>query len=52
MVTAIIFGAFTAFLTDYWLLRAGVQDKARLVIAIVVGVILDLMVFLGRQAAF
>lgn len=52
MLTALIFGAFVAFLTDYWLGRFSVREPVRLAIALVVGVLLGILVYVGHQAAF
>jgi len=35
LLNGIVFGVFVAFLTDYWLGRAGVKDNARLITAVV-----------------
>jgi len=45
-------GALVGFLTDFWLARAGVQDNARLIIAIVVAVLVAIFTYTGNLASF
>lgn len=47
-----VFGAFVGALVDYWLGRATVSDPLRLIIAVAVGVIVGVLVFVGRVAYF
>lgn len=52
MLSALIFGAFVGFLTDFWLGRGRVADPARLFISVVVGAVLAVLVLTGHQAVF
>lgn len=52
LFNSIVFGAFVASLTDYWLGRAGVKDNARLITSVVIGVVVGLLVFGGHVAYF
>lgn len=52
LFNSLVFGAFTGFLTDYWLGRAGVKDSLRLIISVAVGVVVGVLVFVGNLAYF
>lgn len=48
LLLAIVMGAFTGQLTDYWLGRAGVKDNFRIIAAVVVGAIIGILVGVGH----
>lgn len=53
LFNSIVFGAFVAFLVDFWIGRlTKVTDPARVVIAVVVGVIVGVLVFVGHLGVF
>lgn len=52
LFNAIVFGAFVGFLTDCWLLRAGVKDPARLICAVVVAVATGVLVLTRHLGVF
>lgn len=52
LFNSIVFGAFVATITDYWLGRATVKDNTRLIVAVVVGVIVGFLVYTARVAYF
>lgn len=52
LFNSIVFGAFTAFLVDYFLGRFGVEDNARIVISVVAGVIVGFLVDASKVSYF
>ena len=52
LFNAFVFGAFVGFLTDYWLGRAGVKDNLRLIVAVVAGVVVGVLTFVGTLTVF
>lgn len=52
LFNSIVFGAFVGFLVDYWLGRGGVQDNAKLLAAVITGVIVAFLVYTGKLAGF
>lgn len=49
---AIVFGAFVGWLVDVWLARATVKDPLRLILAVAVGVVVGVLVFVGTVQYF
>lgn len=53
LFNAVLFGAFTGFILDFWLGRLGFKkEPARVVIAVVVGVIVGVLTFVGTLHVF
>lgn len=50
---SVVFGAFVGFLTDFWLGRLGFRrEPARVVIAVVIGVLVGFFVFFKQLNVF
>lgn len=52
LFNSIVFGAFVGFLVDFWLGRATVKDPARLIVAVVVGAVTAVLVFVKVLGVF
>ncbi len=52
LFNSVVFGAFVGFLTDFWLGRAAIKDPLRLVVAVAVGVIVAVLVYVGNLTVF
>lgn len=49
---SIVMGALVGYLTDVWLLRAGVQDQLRLILAVVAFVLVAILTYVGLLPHF